>query len=118
MAKLEDLEIFQDGLSLVKAVYSITNKFPEKEKFNLTLHLNKSASGGQVVSNICESYGRKTQKDKAHFLDIAYSSLIEAIGQLYIAKTLGYISEKKLSDAKTFVEKYKSKILKFKHNLK
>ena len=98
MAKLEDLEIFQDGLSLVKAVYSITNKFPEKEKFNLTLHLNKTAV--QVVSNICESYGRKTQKDKAHFLDIAYSSLIEAIGQLYIAKTLGYISEKKLSDAK------------------
>ncbi|MCK4357488.1 MAG: four helix bundle protein [Candidatus Cloacimonetes bacterium] len=116
MAKLEDLEIFQDGLSLVKAVYSITNKFPEKEKFNLTLHLNKTAV--QVVSNICESYGRKTQKDKAHFLDIAYSSLIEAIGQLYIAKTLGYISEKKLSDAKTFVERYKSKILKFKHNLK
>jgi len=46
MAKLEDLEIFQDGLSLVKAVYSITNKFPPKEKFNLKLHLNKSAFGG------------------------------------------------------------------------
>ncbi|MCK4357482.1 MAG: four helix bundle protein [Candidatus Cloacimonetes bacterium] len=116
MAKLEKLEIFQDCLAFVKAVYSITDKFPEKEKFSLTLHLNKTAI--QVVSNICESYGRKTKKDKARFLDIAYASLIEAIGQLYIAKTVGYISERKLSDAKIFIEKYKSKILKFKHNLK
>ncbi|MEA3474894.1 MAG: four helix bundle protein [Candidatus Cloacimonadota bacterium] len=62
----------------------------------------------QIVSNISESYGRKTQKDKAHFLDIAYVSLIEAVGQLYIAKTLDYLSEKRLSDAKIFIEKYKS----------
>ena len=106
MAKLEDLEIFQDRLNFVKAVYHITEKFPEKEKFNLTLHLNKTAV--QIVSNISESYGRKTPKDKAHFLDIAYASLIEAMGQLYIANALNYISEKKLENAKVFIEKYKS----------
>ena len=100
--------MFQDGLAFVKVVYCITDKFPENEKFDLTLYINKSAFGGQVVSNICESYGRKTKKDKARFLDIAYASLIEAIGQLYIAKTVGYISERKLSDAKIFIEKYKS----------
>ncbi len=44
MAKLENLEIFQNGLAFVKDIYNITDKFPKKEKFNLTLHLNKSAS--------------------------------------------------------------------------
>ena len=102
MAKLEKLEIFQDGLAFVKAVYCITDKFPEKEKFNLTLHLNKTAV--QVVSNICESYGRKTKKDKARFLDIAYPSLIEAIRQLYIAKTVGYISERNYQMLKSLLK--------------
>ncbi len=52
MAKLENLEIFQNGLVFVKDVYSITDKFPEKEKFNLTLHLNKSASPPDVSGRL------------------------------------------------------------------
>ncbi|MEA3474895.1 MAG: four helix bundle protein [Candidatus Cloacimonadota bacterium] len=44
MAKLEDLEIFQDGLSFVKAVYRITDKFPEREKFNFAFKQNSCAN--------------------------------------------------------------------------
>ena len=31
MAKLVELEIFQDGIVFVKAVYKITEKFPEAD---------------------------------------------------------------------------------------
>ena len=116
MAKLVELEIFQNGIAFVKAVYKITEKFPEKEKFNLTLHLNKTAVS--IISNIAESYGRKTKKEKAYFLNIAIGSLSEAFAQLFLAKELKYISKEKFQKANDFIENYRPKILKFKHNLR
>ena len=44
-----------------------------------------------VPSNIAEGTARSTVKDKVHFINIAYGSLMELICQMEIALDLGYI---------------------------
>ena len=45
-----------------------------------------------ITSNIAEGVNRFSVKDKSHFLEIAYGSLMEVSSQLEIAEELGYIS--------------------------
>ena len=53
-----------------------------------------------IPSNIAEGLSRTAPKEQAHFLDIAYGSLMEIDCQLDISLDLGYISPemKKLID--------------------
>ena len=51
-----------------------------------------------VTLNIAEGVNRFSVKDKAHFIDMAYGSLMEVSSQFEIAEELGYItSEDRLS---------------------
>ena len=45
-----------------------------------------------VPSNIAEGLSRTAPKEQAHFLDIAYGSLMEIDCQLDISLDLGYVS--------------------------
>ena len=46
-----------------------------------------------MTSNIAEGSGRNSNKEKVHFIEIAYGSLMEAFSQLQIAQDLGYLTE-------------------------
>lgn len=50
-------------------------------------------SAVSVTSNIAEGTTRSTLKDKIHFIEIAYGSLMELFSQLQVSLDLGYISE-------------------------
>ena len=45
-----------------------------------------------ITSNIAEGVTRFSVKDKAHFIEIAYGSLMEVSSQMEIAEELGYIT--------------------------
>ena len=45
-----------------------------------------------ITSNIAEGVNRFSVKDKAHFIEIAYSSLMEVSSQFEIAEELEYIT--------------------------
>ena len=45
-----------------------------------------------ITSNIAEGVNRFSVKDKAHFIEIAYGSLMEVSSQIEIAEELEYIS--------------------------
>ena len=49
-------------------------------------------SSSSVTSNIAEGSGRASFKEKSHFIEIAYGSLMEAFSQLQIAQDLGYLT--------------------------
>lgn len=87
----EGLEVYQAARVLVKEVYLLQNKFPKTETFALGDQIRRSASS--VTSNIAEGSGRSSNKEKVHFIEIAYGSLMEAFSQLQIAQDLGYITE-------------------------
>ncbi len=87
----EKLEVWQLSVALVKDIYGITNTFPSKEKFGLISQINRSAVS--VPSNIAEGTSRNSTRDRAHFTNIAYGSMMELITQLIISKELNYVDD-------------------------
>lgn len=86
----EKLDVWVESKKLTKAIYLITQNFPTEEKFGLTSQLRRASVS--ICSNIAEGSVRKTNKDKAHFTIIAFSSVVEVLNQIIIAKELDFIS--------------------------
>ncbi len=91
MFGFQKLQIYQLAKEIVKYNYKLTKKFPSEEKFALVQQMNRAAVS--VPSNIAEGTSRKSNKDKAHFINIAYGSLMELVCQMEIALELGYIEQ-------------------------
>ena len=85
----EKLDVYQMGKSFVKDIYALTKRFPDVEKYGLVSQINRSAVS--VVSNLVEGNSRNTPKDKAHFTQLSYSSLMEVLCQIDISRELEYI---------------------------
>ena len=90
------LEVYQLAKALVLKSYQLTKKFPPDEKYALVQQINRAAIS--IPSNIVEGYGRTTAKDKSHFLNMAYSSMMELVCQYEISHVLGYITDDELDD--------------------
>ena len=85
----------------------MTSSFPSDEKFGLIMQLRRAAIS--VVSNLAEGSARTSFKDKAHFSQMAYSSLIEILNQLIIANDLGFLSDDLLIEGRNKIELLTSK---------
>ena len=85
------LEVYQYSKELVTAVYQQLSLFPQEEKFALCDQLRRAVIS--IPSNIAEGFGRVSSKEKVHFIEIAYGSLMEVSCQLDIAKDLKYLRE-------------------------
>jgi len=88
--RFEKLDVWCKAMEWVDEIYSFTRKFPDEEKFGLTSQFRRSSVS--VVSNIAEGSGRSSDRDFAHFLEIAYGSLMESICQCIVAFRQGYLS--------------------------
>lgn len=87
----ENLVVWQKSKDLAKDIYGATKFFPKEELYGLTSQLRRAAVS--ISSNLAEGTSRETSGDKARFSTIAYSSLMETLNHLIIAKELNYISE-------------------------
>lgn len=87
----EKLEIWRDGIELVKNIYMVTLKFPGHEVYGLTSQIRRAAVS--VPANIAEGHGRGTKKDFRQFLYIAKGSLQELCTLIHVARLLNYIEE-------------------------
>ena len=94
----ENLRVYQDARQLVVEVYRFSSKFPHTESFALCQQLQRAIVS--VPSNIAEGSGRRSVKEKIHFIEIAYGSLMEAYCQLEIASDLNYITTAEVQDIK------------------
>lgn len=104
----EKLNVWIDSKELVKMIYTVTRKFPDEEKFGLTSQLRGSSIS--IASNLAEGSSRTTNKDKAYFSTIAFSSLMEVLNQVIIAKELEYILETDYLDLRSQIEKISNKL--------
>lgn len=91
MSTFCNLNVYIKSKELVKQIYELLKKFPREEQFALSDQLRRAVIS--IPSNIAEGSGRNSQKDQAHFYNIAYGSLMEVFSQLDIACDLGYISQ-------------------------
>jgi len=87
----QKLRIWQDSIWIFKQIYRLTSTWPSEEKFGLTSQIRRAIVS--VSSNIAEGVSRKSYKDQARMIQIAYSSLMEVVSQLELAKALGYFKE-------------------------
>ena len=91
MFSFEKLLVYQKARELVKEVYKLQKRFPKEERFALGDQIRRSITS--VTSNIAEGSGRESNKEKIHFLEISFGSLMEAFSQLQNAQDIEYISE-------------------------
>ena len=92
----EGLDVYKAARALVRDVYRLQHQFPKYETYALGDQVRRSASS--VTSNIAEGSGRNSFKEKSHFIEIAYGSLMEAFSQLQIAQDLGYLTQKDIDE--------------------
>ena len=90
------LVVYTKAQELVKSVYKSLERFPREEQFALCSQLRRAAVS--ITSNIAEGVSRYSYKDKVHFIEIAFGSLMEVMSQLELAKELEYITEKELHE--------------------
>ena len=104
----EKLDVWKEAIKLAAKTYQITELFPNEEKFGLTSQMRRCSVS--VSSNIAEGTARLTQKDRAHFITLAYSSALELLNQALISKELGFISEENFKNIRFEVESITNKI--------
>ena len=80
---------YQKAKEVVKRTYKLLKKFPKEEQYAMCDQLRRASVS--VTSNIAEGVNRYSVKDKAHFIEMAFGSLMEVSSQFEIAEELGYI---------------------------
>ena len=104
----EKLEVWKEAIQLAVKIYKITGLYPNEEKFGLISQMRRCSVS--VSSNIAEGTARLTNKDKAHFMTMAYSSALELLNQAIISKELEFISEENYKNIRFEVESITNKI--------
>lgn len=84
------LVAYQKAKEIVKKTNKLLKKFPAEERYAMCDQLRRASLS--ITSNIAEGVNRFSVKDKAHFIEIAYGSLMEVSSQFEIAEELEYIS--------------------------
>ena len=88
MKSHKDLNVWKDGIQLVKAVYLATNGYPKEEMYGLAGQMRRAAVS--IVSNIAEGAARQGNKEFVQFLYIALGSASELDTQIEVSRQIGY----------------------------
>lgn len=104
----EQLDVYQIARQYVKNVYMLSDAFPAKEDFALTSQIRRAAIS--VTSNVAEGTSRFSLKDKSHFIEIAYGSLMETYSQIQVASDLEYISQDSMTQIAPLVKELRNKL--------
>lgn len=99
----EKLDVYKDARSFVGDIYKMTALFPVEERWALSDQLHRAAVS--ITSNVAEGTSRTSVRDKAHFIEMAYGSLMEIYSQLQIALDLEYITEQQYEQMQPDIER-------------
>ena len=97
-----DLDAYKAGKVLIKEVYRLLKKFPKEEQYAMCDQLRRAAIS--ITSNIAEGSGRVSNKEKFHFLEFSYGSLMEVLSQMDVACDLEYITTEDFNNIEVLVE--------------
>jgi len=104
----EDLDVYQIARQYVQYIYELSDVFPAKEDFALTSQIRRAAVS--ITSNIAEGTSRFSLKDKSHFIEIAYGSLMETYSQLQVAVDLKYIKNEEIETLQPLVLELRNRL--------
>ena len=91
MRNIKEYDVFKESHKLLLKIYEITKSFPDEEKYGLVSQMRRSSYS--IPMNLVEGGSLRTEKEFAHYVNIAISSCEEIRYQLLLSKDIGYISE-------------------------
>ncbi|MEO1030147.1 MAG: four helix bundle protein [Bacteroidota bacterium] len=103
MRNFKQLEIWKNGIEIVKQVYLLSQLLPSEEKFGLRSQLTRASIS--IPSNIAEGCSRHSEIEFKRFLEIAMGSLFEVETQLIISEELGFIKQEDLETIFSLLDK-------------
>lgn len=110
MRDYKKYDVWVKSHHLVLIVYKeIAPLFPKSEQFELTSQMKRAAYS--VPFNIVEGCGRNTDKDFAHFLDMALGSTQELEYCFLLLKDLSFIDEDNYNSVNEKVNEIKAKLI-------
>ena len=116
MRDFHKLGIWQRSHQLTLDVYKVSKVFPKDELFGLTSQIRRAASS--IPTNIAEGCGRASNKDYAHFLQIAIGSASEVEYELLLAHDLEYINDEAFNKLTSETIAIRKMIIKYQSELK
>jgi len=87
----ERLEDWKLSRKLVKQVYQLCKKLPKDEIFGLISQTKRASVS--IPTNLAEGSTRSSLKERKHFYEISYGSMVELLNLMIIAEDLGYITK-------------------------
>ena len=98
----KEMEVWKKGVEIVDLVYEIISRFPEKERYGLSAHIQRTAIS--IPSNIAEGFVRQHTKEYQQFCYIALGSRAELETQIIIAKRRSYLSEEEFIKLEEYLD--------------
>jgi four helix bundle protein len=92
----KELLVWQKARMFVSDIYTITREFPKEELFCLTQQMRRASIS--IPSNIAEGFGRGSEAQIVHFLDIAQGSAFEIETQVYLSFDQNYFNQSKCNE--------------------
>ena len=108
MRDFRKFDIWQEGILLVKKVYSVSEKLPKDETFGLKSQMQRAAVS--IPSNIAEGCGRGSDIEFKRFLEIAIGSSFELETQLIIVEGIYAIEKKEIEEIISTINSLQRKI--------
>ena len=106
------LQVYERSYKAALAVYRMTKRFPEREKYGMTSQMQRA--GVSVALNIAEGYAKKSsQEEFKRFLLMTLGSANEMSVLIDFSKDLGYITEEEYKKASREYEEIGKMLNKF-----
>jgi four helix bundle protein len=97
MDSYRELKVWQNSMTLIVKVYTMTNTFPSHEQFGITSQLRRAITS--IALNIAEGWGRGISKSYIQFLKISRGSLFESETLILLCKELNYLTDEQCENA-------------------
>lgn len=91
----ERLKVYGDAKHLAVEVMRLSRSWPREAQFTLAQQIQRAVIS--VAANLAEGNSRLGPRDQAHFTNMAYASLMEALCHLDLAQEMGWVSEEQTS---------------------
>ncbi len=102
MHNYKKLIVWQKAVDLSVNIYDLTKKFPDEEKFGITMQARKSACS--IAYNIAEGSRKSSGKDFNRYLEISDGSSAELNTQLIISQKVGYMGKNDLESLEVRID--------------
>jgi len=114
--KFQKLNVYQMALDYVDNIYSITNRLPDRERYNLVSQTQRAATS--IVLNIAEGSTGQSNAEQRRYLNFAIRSYLETIACFDIIERREYFPKTELNLIRLNGHKLFVKLIAFQKSIK